>query len=116
MEPPERPERMEADMSDPRFSDDPRFTSPEQRMREEPRMDPTLDPIERDRMGSGAVWGWVAGIAVLALIAFVLIGGWGGGGTTNTANNRPAPTATGSAPSTTPAPSGPATTGSAPSR
>jgi hypothetical protein len=113
MGPPQRPERKEANMSDPRFSDDPRFTSPEQRMREE-QMDPTLDPIERERSG-GAVWGWVAGIAVLILIAFVLIGGWGGGGNNNTASNdRPAPTSTtGSAPSS---PSPPATTGSAPAR
>jgi|SwirhisoilCB2_FD_contig_61_1631914_length_582_multi_2_in_0_out_0_2 hypothetical protein len=108
-------------MSDPRFSDDPRFTSPEQRMREE-RLDPTLDPIERERSG-GAVWGWVAGIAVLVLIAFVLIGGWGGGGSNNTAsNNRTPATTTGSAPSapapatTGSAPSAPATTGTAPAR
>jgi hypothetical protein len=99
-------------MSDPRFSDDPRFTSPEQRMREE-QMDPTLDPIERERSG-GAVWGWVAGIAVLILIAFVLIGGWGGGNNNTASNDRPAPTSTtGSAPSS---PSPPATTGSAPAR
>jgi len=103
-------------MSDPRFSDDPRFTSPEQRMREE-RLDPTLDPIERERSG-GAVWGWVAGIAVLVLIAFVLIGGWGSGGGNNTAsNNRIPASTTGSAPSApAPAPSAPATTGTAPAR
>ena len=108
-------------MSDPSFSDDPRFTSPEQRMREE-RLDPTLDPIERERSG-GAVWGWVAGIAVLVLIAFVLIGGWGGGGNNIASNNRTPASTTGSAPSTPPAPpttgsapSAPSTTGSAPAR
>lgn len=84
----------EAAMSDPRFTEgsDPNPIPPP--------TDPTLrDPIERDRTG-GAAWGWIAGIAVLILIAFILIGGWGWGGRTgsNTAANAPAPTA---APATT---------------
>ena len=94
-------------MSDPRFTE-----SADRRTREEPRVDTTIDPIERDRAG-GAMWGWIAGIAVLILIAFVLIGGWGSGGGnggTNTAANAPA-----SAPATTPAPA-PSTTGQAPAR
>jgi len=87
---------------------DPRYTNPDPTA---PRgRDPTIsdpdpmirDPLERDRTG-GAMWGWIAGIAVLILIAFVLVGGWGrtGGNGTNTAANTPASTA-------------PATTGAAP--
>lgn len=65
------------------------------------------DPVERDRTG-GAVWGWIAGIAVLILIGFIVVGGWGSSGNrtgTNTAANSPAATAparatTGAAPST----------------
>jgi hypothetical protein len=50
------------------------------------------------------MWGWIAGIAVLILIAFVLVGGWGGNGT-NTAARAPASTApvtTGAAPNEAP--------------
>jgi hypothetical protein len=75
------------------------------------RADPMLrDPAERARTG-GAMWGWIAGIAVLILIGFIIVGGWGSGGRngTNTAANRPASTAP--APATT----GAATTGAAPS-
>lgn len=81
---------------------DPRLTDADQRIREEPRMDPTVDPIERDRTG-GAVWGWVAGIAVLILVAFVLVGGWGWGGWWGTNNVARAPVTT-----------APITTGAAP--
>lgn len=72
-------------MTDPRFN--------------EPRLE---DPVVRrdDRTGTG-MWGWIAGVAVLALIAFVLIAGWGGN--TNTASNNPAatPGSSSSAPATT---------------
>jgi hypothetical protein len=75
-------------MTDPRYTDpptDPRFR----------------DPVLRDDTSSGgAMWGWIAGIAVLILVVFVLIGGWNGSGT-NTASNapsNPAATTTGSAP------------------
>jgi hypothetical protein len=85
--------------------------SADRRTREEPRVDTTLDPIDRQRTG-GAVWGWVAGIAVLILIAFVLIGGWGGGNGDNVARAPTAspPATTGTAPAGQP----PATTGTAP--
>jgi len=65
---------------------DPRFTDPPQ--------DPLL---RRDNTASGT-WGWIAGLAVLALIAFVLIAGWNSN--PNTASNSPgvAPMTTGSAP------------------
>ena len=54
---------------------DPRFTDPPQ--------DPLL---RRDNTASGT-WGWIAGLAVLALIAFVLIAGWNSN--PNTASNSP---------------------------
>jgi hypothetical protein len=75
--------------------------------------DPTVaspmlrDPAERDRTG-GAMWGWIAGIAVLILIGFIIVGGWGSGSRTGTntaanspASTAPAPATTGAAPSTT---------------
>jgi hypothetical protein len=64
-------------MSDPRYTD------------------PRTDPVLRDESVGGA-WGWIAGLAVLALIAFVLIAGWNSN--PNTASNAPSPMATGSAP------------------
>jgi hypothetical protein len=80
--------------------------------------DPTLEPMPRDRVGrdgtGGAMWGWIAGIAVLILIGFIVVGGWGSGNRngTDTASNRPAPATTGSAPSNTG--TAPSTTGAAP--
>jgi hypothetical protein len=89
--------------------DDPSPTAPR-------GVDPTLDPMvrdpaERDRTGS-AMWGWIAGVAVLILIGFIIVGGWGSGSRTgtNTASNAPASTAP--APATTGA--APAATGAAP--
>jgi multidrug efflux pump subunit AcrA (membrane-fusion protein) len=71
--------------------------------------DPRLsDPVLRREDRSGGVWGWIAGIAVLALIAFVVIAGWNG--SQNTANNSsPPPATTGQ---TTPGATPPSTTGS----
>lgn len=89
-------------MSDPRFTD-PRSSDPR-------LSDPQLsDPVLRDSRTGGA-WGWVAGIAVLALIAFVLVAGWNGNQNTasNTSPSASAPITTGSAPRATP----PSTTGS----
>jgi hypothetical protein len=82
-------------MSDPRFTD--------------PRNDPRLTPSSES---AGGVWGWVAGLAVVALIAFIIIAGWNS--STNTAANNPgmspAPVTTGSAPVRNVTP--PTTTGS----
>jgi hypothetical protein len=81
---------------------DPRFT------------DPPNDPLLRRDDSVGGTWGWIAGLAVLALIAFVLIAGWNSN--PNTANNAPgvAPMTTGSASGTSPMPLSPprSTTGS----
>ena len=65
---------------------DPRFT------------DPRNDPLLRRDDSVGGTWGWIAGLAVLALIAFVLIAGWNSN--PNTASNAPgtAPMTTGSSP------------------
>ena len=81
-------------MSDPRFTD-PRFNDPR-------TSDPRTDPVLRRSESVGGIWGWVAGLAVVALIAFIVIAGWNNG-TTNTANNGV---------NTTP----PVTTGAAPTR
>jgi len=82
---------------------DPRYTDP---LRSDPsplQSDPVL---ARDESASGGVWGWVAGIAILALIAFVVIAGWNGD--RNSASNNASP-ATSTAQRTLP---GPSTTGS----
>ena len=58
---------------------DPRYTDPRQ-------SDPVL---ARDETTSG-IWGWVAGLAILALIAFVVVAGWHSDRNT-ASNNSPAP-------------------------
>ena len=51
----------------------------------DPRNDPRLsDPDMRRPDSVGGMWGWIAGIAVLVLIAIILIAGW------NSPTNRPA--------------------------
>lgn len=76
-------------MSDP--NTDPRYSDPR-------LSDPVL---RRDERATGP-WGWIAGIAVLALIAFVIIAGM----STNTdqASNTPPAATTGQAPAGSPAP------------
>jgi len=77
---------------------DPRFTDPRQ-------TDPVLfrDEIE------GGPWKWIAGLSVLALIAFVVIAGWKG--SQNTANNG-SPATLAQQHTTVPPPSNPGTMGS----
>ncbi|HEY1311514.1 MAG TPA: hypothetical protein VGF02_11245 [Pseudolabrys sp.] len=65
-------------MSDPRYTD--------------PRLS---DPVLRRDEGVGGTWGWIAGLAVLALIAFLMIAGWSSN--PNTANNSSSPATTGTA-------------------
>jgi hypothetical protein len=61
----------------------------------DPRNDPRLsDPATRRPDSVGGMWGWIAGIAVLVLIAIILIAGWNSN--THLADNPPAAT-TGSA-------------------
>ena len=79
-------------MTDPRYTD--------------PRLS---DPVLRDDEKIGGTWAWVAGLAILALIAFVVIAGWNSD--RHTASNNPsAPMSTSSAPPRTALP--PSTTGS----
>ena len=76
----------------------------------DPRFDPRLsDPVERRPDTSGGMWGWIAGIAVVVLIAIILIAGWNSN--PNTASNAPSVTAPISSPMSPPS----STTGSAPS-
>jgi hypothetical protein len=71
----------------------------------DPRNDPRLsDPVTRRPDAGGGMWGWIAGIAVVVLIAIILVAGWNS--SKHTASNAPAAT-TGSA-------TAPVTTGSAP--
>jgi len=76
-------------MSDPRYSD---YSEP-------PRDSRFSDPVvRRSDPASDRLWGWIAGMAVLILVGFILVAGWNG--SNNTASNAP-PATTGSAPSTT---------------
>ena len=52
-------------MTDPRFTD-PRYNDPR-------LSDPVL---RRDDSAAGGMWGWIAGVAVLLLIGFLIIAGW----------------------------------------
>src|SRR5262249_58615498 len=65
-------------MTDPRFTD-PRLNDP---------VDPRLsDPVIRRDESAGGMWGWIAGVAVLLLIGFVIIAGWDSN--RNTVSSRP---------------------------
>jgi hypothetical protein len=79
-------------MSDPRFTD-------------QRNADPRLsDPVIRQEEPAGGIWGWVAGVAVLALIAFIVVAGWNSDPATTASNpNNNPPITTGSnAPSMSP--------------
>jgi hypothetical protein len=76
-------------MSDPRYTD--------------PRLS---DPVLRRDEAVGGPWSWLAGIAVIVLIAFLVIVGWNS--SNHTANNGSSPATTGTAmrPMTPPATTG----------
>src|SRR5450759_54643 len=74
--------RRRITMTDPRYTD--------------PRLS---DPVLRRDEPVGGTWGWIAGIAVVALIAFLVIAGLNGN--SNTASNGSAPATTGMNPSST---------------
>jgi hypothetical protein len=78
-------------MTDPRYTD--------------PRLS---DPVIRRDESVGGMWGWIAGVAVLLLIGFLIVAGWNSN--TTTASNGSTPATTSSAPMR-PAPA-PTTTGS----
>lgn len=79
-------------MTDPRYTD--------------PRLS---DPVLRDNESIGGMWGWIAGITVLALIALVVVAGWNSD-RQSASNNPSAPMSTSSAPPRSAMP--PSTTGS----
>jgi hypothetical protein len=72
-------------MSDPRYTD-PRSTDPRLNDPADPRFS---DPVVRREQNSGSMWGWVAGIAVLALIGFIMVAGWNSGPNTTASTNPP---------------------------
>jgi len=69
---------------------DPRNTDPHRREHQ------LSEPVRRQ---DTRMWGWIAGIAVVVLVAFIIIVGWNSGGPTDTASSPPA-TTTGQAPAT----------------
>ncbi len=81
-------------MSDPRFTD-PRNSDPH-----------LIDPVLRRDESAGGIWGWVAGLAVLALVAFIVVAGWTNSGTNNANTESRAPMTTGSAPTSAPSTTG----------
>lgn len=70
-------------MSDPRYTDK-QFSEPR-------NTDPNYIQPAPVRDQSGGVWGWIAGFAVVALIAFVVLAGWNNSTTENTAANSNTP-------------------------
>jgi hypothetical protein len=97
---------------------DPRFTDPYDRNSQ------LSDPVLRRDQSVDSAWGWIAGIAVVVLIAFIVIAGWNS--SNNTASNGPAattgtatrsaapPSTVGRAPPAAPAPAAPAAPAPAP--
>jgi hypothetical protein len=79
-------------MTDPRYTD--------------PRLS---DPVLRRDESVGGMWGWIAALAVLALVGFVALASWSSD-RNSASNNSSTPTTTSSAPPRNVAP--PSTTGS----
>jgi ABC-type phosphate transport system substrate-binding protein len=75
-------------MSDPRFTD-PHFS----------------DPVLRRDDSVGGMWGWIAGLAAVALVVFLLIAGLNNNSTT-AGNNPSATTGTATQPMTPPSTTG----------
>jgi len=72
-----RPEPRRMPMTDPRFTDpDPRLS----------------DPVVRRDDNAGGMWGWIAGVAVLVLIGFLIVAGWKNNGTTASSGASPSAT------------------------
>jgi len=62
---------------------DPRNTDPRHQDRQ------FSDPVQRRDQSNDGMWGWIAGIAVVVLITFIVIIGWNSSGP-QTASNAPA--------------------------
>jgi hypothetical protein len=76
-------------MSDPRYTD-PRFS----------------DPVTRRDDSVGGMWGWIAGLAVVALVVFLLIAGWNSNSQTASKNPSPATSSSAVHPATPPSTTG----------
>ena len=77
-------------MTDPRFTD--------------PRLS---DPVIRRDESVGGMWGWIAGVAVVLLIGFLVIAGWNSNSNTASSGSSPSTTAsTPLRPATTPSTTG----------
>lgn len=83
-------------MTDPRFTD-PRYSDPR-----------LSDPVIRRDESVGGMWGWIAGIAVLLLIGFLVVAGRNSNSNTAASGSGPSTTASTPARNATP----PSTTGS----
>ena len=66
---------------------DPRFTDPRS---SDPRL---IDPVIRRDENVGGMWGWIAGVAVVLLIGFLIVAGWNSNGGTASSGSSPATTA-----------------------
>lgn len=73
-------------MTDPRFTD-PRLSDPR-----------LSDPVLRREESVSGMWGWVAGLAVLALVAFIVVAAWNNEKTSTANTGASPPITTGSAP------------------
>jgi len=66
------------------------------------------DPLRRREQSVDSMWGWLVGLAVVLLIAFIVIVGWSSSGPTTASNTppqiAPAATTTGQGPAMRPAP------------
>ena len=62
---------------------DPRFTDPDPRL---------SDPVLRRDESAGGMWGWIAGVAVLLLIGFLIVAGWNNSSTTANRGSSPSNT------------------------
>jgi hypothetical protein len=82
---------------------DPRFTDPDPRL---------SDPVLRRDETAGGMWGWIAGVAVLLLIGFLVVAGWNSNNTTARSGSSPSTTASTPARPASPPSTTPSTTGS----
>lgn len=76
-------------MTDPRFTD--------QRLN---------DPVIRRDEAVGGMWGWIAGVAVVLLIGFLIIAGWNTSNTASSGSSTPSTASTPMKPATPPSTTG----------
>ena len=81
-------------MTDPRFTDE-RYSDPR-----------LSDPVIRRDESVGGMWGWIAGVAVLLLVGFLIVAGWNNNSTTASTGLSPATTSNAPARTGTPSTTG----------